>query len=50
MERYEKLWPKSRKRLTGIILTLLYYGLLVFVKLLVLFILIIIKYYLGIFG
>ena len=44
LERYEKLWPKSRKRWTNIILSLSYYGLLVFIKLVILTILLIIKY------
>lgn len=46
LERYEKLWPESRKRWTNIILTLIYYGLLVTVKLFVFFILLLIKYWL----
>lgn len=50
LERYEKLWPKSRKRWTHIILTLIYYGLLVTVKLLIITVLIVIKYYIGIFN
>lgn len=47
--KYTELWPERKKQWTNIILTLIYYGLLVTVKLSVFFILLVIKYYLSLF-
>ena len=48
-EQYEKYWPKSKRICTQLILTGLYYGIIVGVKLFIFLILILIRYYTGIF-
>lgn len=44
LKEYEKIWPKSRQIWTQLILTVLYYIIIATFKLVVLFVLLLIKY------